>query len=211
MTRPPVLARRCAALAAVLALAACSSLFGGPPENLYRLAPQQSFSASLPYRNVQLVIDAPRASPGLDTVRIALLRPPVSFDYFADSAWTDRAPLVVQSALLQSFENSGRLTALDRDAIEGEPDFILRTELRHFEAEYDKAATPPEVRVALRVRLVRAQDRRIVAQAAFARREKAAANDVPHIVAALDHALGGVIGEIIAWTLANPALSSPGS
>jgi cholesterol transport system auxiliary component len=209
MTPRPRLLRRSAALFLALALAACSTLFGGPPENLYRLSPQHSFPASLPYRDARLVIDVPRASPGLDSSRIALVRPPVSFDYFADSAWTDRAPLVVQAALLESFENSGRLLALDRDSIEAEPDFVLRMELRHFEAEYDSATGPPLARVAIRVRLVSAGDRRIVAETAFSRSERAAANNVPDIVAALDRALGGVIDEIIPWCLANPALSAP--
>jgi cholesterol transport system auxiliary component len=158
---------------------------------------------------VRLVIDVPRASPGLDSSRIALVRPPVSFDYFADSAWTDRAPVVVQAALLESFENSGRLVALDRDSIEAEPDFVLQTELRHFEAEYDRATGPPLVRVAIRVRIVSAGGRRIVAATAFSRSARAAANDVPSIVAALDRALGEVIDEIVAWSLANPALSAP--
>lgn len=209
MTPRPRFLGRSAALLAALALAACSSLFGAPPENLYRLAPQTNFPAGLPHRDVRLVIDVPRASPGLDSSRIALVRPPVSVDYFAESAWTDRAPLVVQAALLESFENSGRLVALDRDSIEAEPDFLLRTELRHFEAEYDSAAGPPLARVAMRVRLVGAGDRRIVAETAFSRSERAAANDVPHIVAALDRALGQVIDDIVAWTLADPALSAP--
>ncbi|HEV2303803.1 MAG TPA: ABC-type transport auxiliary lipoprotein family protein [Stellaceae bacterium] len=204
----PRFPRRAAALATMLALGACSSLFGGPPENLYRLASRHSFPASLPRRDVRLVVDVPGASPGLDTTRIALIRPPVSFDYFADSAWTARAPLVVHAALLESFENSRRLTVLDRDSFEAGSDFVLRTELRHFEAEYDSAAAPPQARVAIRVRLVSAGERRIVAEAAFAGREKAAANDVPHVVAALNDALGGVIDEIVAWTLANPALSA---
>jgi cholesterol transport system auxiliary component len=209
MTPRPRFLRRSAAFFLVLALAACSSLFGGPPENLYRPTPQTSFPANLPSRDVRLVIDVPRASPGLDSSRIALVRPPVSFDYFADSAWTDRAPVVVQAALLESFENSGRLVALDRDSIEAEPDFVLRTQLRHFEAEYDRATGPPLARVAIRVRLVSAGDRRIVAETAFSRSARAAANDVPNIVAALDRALGEVIDEIVAWSLANPALSAP--
>ena len=196
------------ALAAAFALAACSTLFGAPPVSLYRLAPQQSFPATLPHRDVRLAIDVPRASPGLDTARIALFRPPVSLDYFADSAWTDRAPLVIQAVLLESFENSGRVVTLDRDSGAGEPDFALHTELRHFEAEYDSATAPPEVRVALRVRLVRTDDRRIVAETVLSRSARAAANDVPHIAAALNDALGAVMQEIVAWTLADPALSA---
>jgi cholesterol transport system auxiliary component len=207
---PLRLFRRAAALAAALALAACSNLFGGPPINLYHLTPERSFAASLPYRDVRLVVDVPSASPGLDTARIALVRPPVSFDYFAQSAWTDRAPLMVQAALLESFENSGRLTALGPDSLAAEPDFVLRSELRHFEAIYESPnpAAPPVARVALRVRLLSAANPRIVAEAAFARGETAAANDVPQIVAALNRALGGVIDEVVAWTLGNPALSA---
>ena len=157
---------------------------------------------------MQLLVDVPLAPAGLDTARIALSRSAVSIDYFADSEWTDRLPLLVQTALLESFENGAALTAIDRESIGLRADFILKTEIRHFEAVYDSPDGPPNVWVTIIVRLVNPSGREIVAQASFQRHELAAANEIPPIVLAFDEALGGVMEDIIVWTASNPALSA---
>ena len=202
------LSRRWVPRAFILALAGCSGLLGGgAPAHLYRLTPKSTYPPNLPHPSVQLLIDVPLAPAGLDNSRIALSRSPISIDYFADSEWTDRAPLLVQTAILQSFENSKAITALDRESVGLRADFILRTEIRHFEAVYDSSDGPPEVWVAINVRLVNPSSRDVVAQSSFERRQRASANDIPSIVSAFDEALGGVMKDIVVWTVTNPALS----
>jgi cholesterol transport system auxiliary component len=203
------LRRRAAAFAAAALLAGCS-LLAGPPPHLYRLTPKTTFPPDLPHSSVQLLVDTPLASGGLDTRRIALSRAPVSIDYFADSDWTDPVSAIVQVALLESFESSRAITALDRDSAALRADFVLKTEIRHFEAVYAGSSdSPPEVWVSLEARVVAMPRGIIIAQALFERRERAAANDVPQIVTAFDEALGGVIKRLVVWTVSNPALSAP--
>jgi cholesterol transport system auxiliary component len=202
------LSRRLVLSVFVLAIAGCSGLLGGgAPTHLYRLTPKSTYPPNLPHRSVQLLVDVPLAPAGLDTSRIALSRSPVSIDYFADSEWTDRAPLLVQTAILQSFENSKAITAIDRESVGLRADFILKSEIRHFEAVYDSSSGPPETWVAINARLVDPASRDVVAQSSFRRHQRASANDVPSIVTAFDEALGGVMKEIVVWTVANPALS----
>ena len=209
MTRPAArLSRRFVPSVLILTLSGCAGLLGGgEPAHLYRLTPKSTYPPNLPHRSVQLLINEPLAPAGLDKSRIALSRSPVSIDYFADSEWTDRAPLLVQTAILQSFENSKAITAIDRESVGLRADFILDPEIRHFEAVYDSANGPPEIWVAINVRLVNPSSRDVVAQTLFERRERASANDVPSIVTAFDEALGGVMKEIVVWTVTNPALS----
>ena len=209
MTWPAArLSRRFVPIVIVLALAGCSGLFGGSaPAHLYRVTPKSTYPANLPHRAVQILVDAPLAPAGLDTTRIALSRSAVSIDYFADSEWTDRAPLLVQTALVESFENSNTINAIDRDSVGLRADFILKTEIRHFEAVYDSPNGPPDVWTGINVRLVNPSNRDIVAQSSFERRPRASANDVPSIIAAFDEALGGVVKDIVVWTVTNPALS----
>jgi cholesterol transport system auxiliary component len=210
MTLPEIrLSRRLVPSVFVFALAGCSGLLGGSaPAHLYRLTPKSTYPPDLPHRSVQLLVDVPLAPAGLDSSRIALSRSPVSIDYFADSEWTDRVPLLVQTAILQSFENSRAVTAIDRESVGLRADFILKTEIRHFEAIYDSSNGPPEVWVAINVRLVNPSSRDVVAQSTFERRQRAAVNDVPSIVAAFDDALGSVMKDIVVWTVTNPALSA---
>ena len=209
MTRPTArLSRQFVPSVLILTLAGCSGLLGGgEPAHLYRLTPKSTYPPNLPHRSVQLLINEPFAPAGLDKSRIALSRSPVSIDYFANSEWTDRAPLLVQTAILQSFENSKAITAIDRESVGLRADFILDPEIRHFEAVYDSANGPPEVWVAINLRLVNPSTRDVVAQTLFERRERASANEVPSIVSAFDEALGGVVKEIVVWTVTNPALS----
>jgi cholesterol transport system auxiliary component len=209
MTRPAArLSRRFVPSVLILALAGCSGLFGGgEPVHLYRVTPKSAYPPGLPHRPVQLLITEPLAPAGLDKSRIALSRSPVSIDYFADSEWTDRAPPLVQTAVLQSFENSKTITAIDRESVGLRADFTLASEIRHFEAVYDSSNGPPDVWVAINLRLVNPNSREVVAQTSFERRQRASANDVPSIVLAFDEALGGVMKEIVVWTVTNPALS----
>jgi cholesterol transport system auxiliary component len=191
-----------------LALAGCGSLFGGgPPPQLYRVTPVRTFPPDLLHRPVQLLIDVPLAPAGLDTSRIALTRSVVSIEYFADSEWTDRVPLLVQTALLESFENSKSVNAIERESAGLGADLILKTEIRQFEALYDSPQGAPAVWVSIMARLVNPTGRDIVAQDTFERREPASENQIPAVVVAFDQALGGVIEDIVVWTARNPALS----
>jgi len=201
--------RRWVPSAMALALASCASLLGGSPApQRYRVTPQRSFPPNLPHPPVQLLVDVPLAPAGLDTARIALSRSAVSIDYFADSEWTARVPLLVQTALLESFENSKAITAIDRESVGLRADFVLQTEIRHFEALYDSPDGPPTIWVSISVRLVYPAGREIVAQASFERHEPASANEIPPIVLAFDEALGAVMEQIVVWTARNPALSA---
>ena len=194
-----------------LALTGCASVLGlGQAPHLYRVTPtpKSTYQATLAHSAVQLLVDVPSAPAGLDTSQIALSRSAVSIDYFADSAWTDRVPLLVQTALLESFENSKAVTAIDRESVGLRADFILNTEIRHFEAVYDSADGAPNIWVAINARLIDPSGRNIVAQASFERREQASANEIPRIVVAFDEALGAVIKDIVVWTASNPALSA---
>ena len=209
MTWPAArLSHRFVPIVIVLALAGCSGLFGGSaPAHLYRVTPKSTYPANLPHRPVQILVDVPLAPAGLDSSRIALSRSAISIDYFADSEWTDRAPLLVQTALVESFEDSNTINAIDRESVGLRADFVLKTEIRHFEAVYDSPNGPPDVWTAINVRLVDPSNRDIVAHSSFERRQRASANDVPSIVAAFDEALGGVMKDIVVWTVTNPALS----
>jgi cholesterol transport system auxiliary component len=191
-----------------LALTGCASLLGlGPAPHLYRVSPKSTFPTNLPHPSGQLLVDVPFAPAGLDTARIALSRSAVSIDYFADSEWIDRVPLMVQTTLVDSFENSKAITAIDRESVGLRADLILKTEVRHFEALYNSPDGPPEVWVAIGARLIDPSGRDVVAHASFERRRQAQGSDIAQIVLSFDKALGGVMEEIVLWTVRNPALS----
>ena len=188
-------------------LAGCARLFVAAPGHLYRLSAESAYPATLPRVTAQLLVDLPQAPAGIDTTRIALSESPFSLDYYADSEWTDRVPDLVQTLLLASFEDSRAITAIDRELIGLRADFVLKTDIHHFEAVSDASGGLPKVWVAMTARLVAMPQHEIIAQARFERRVPAAGTDVPAVVAAFNAAADAVIRDIVVWTVTNPALS----
>jgi cholesterol transport system auxiliary component len=195
--------RRLIIAALALAPAGCTSLLpaGSAPPKLYTLTPVADFPPDAPHVAWQLLIDVPAAAVALDTERIALSRSPTTIDYFADAAWSDRAPLLVQSLLVQSFENSGRITAIGRESIALRADYILRPELRHFEADYSGGGAP-SAHVQIGAKLVKMPDRTIIAQQRIDTRAPARENQVGAIVEAFNTALHEATRNLIDWALA---------
>ena len=185
-----------------LAMTACQLAVPGqgPPPSLYRLTPKSTFSEDLPTVDWQLVLEIPIANAGLSTTRVALQRSPTQLEYFANAGWTDRAPLMVQTLLIESFENSDRIVAVGRESVGLRADFILKSELREFQAEYFRG-TLPSVRVAINAKLVKMPRRAIVGSRSFEAVEPAKADSMDAIIAAYDGALGSVLKDLVEWTL----------
>ncbi len=194
-------------------LGGCGSLLPRAPERpLYRLVPTFAFPPGLPQVTAQLAVATPAAADGLDTRRIVLTRSRVALDYFADGEWTDRAPALVATALVDGFEKSGALTAVTPEGLGLRADFVLESELTNFEAAYDSPNAPPRVVVRLDVKLVRLPELKIIAASSLGGEATAAANRLLDIVRAYDEALGRAVTAVVTWTLDNPALSRrPGS
>jgi cholesterol transport system auxiliary component len=200
-----------ALLAAALMLAGCGDILPKPPPApaLYRLTAAGDFPVGAAMLPTQLQIEVPSAEAGLDTTRIALSRSATSLDYFADSAWTDRLPLLLQAQLLASFQNAHRLVALAGAGSAARGDVILDIALRHFEAQYG-ASGPPQWRIELNADLVSAVDRKVIATRLFTADVAVPANNMTAIVAGADQAWRGVAAQIVDWAAKTVArLPSP--
>jgi cholesterol transport system auxiliary component len=190
------------ALALGLAVGSCDVLPKvSEPVQLYTLTPKTTFDEALPNVDWQLVVETPTAAAGLNTTRIVLQRSSFAVDYYADAAWTENAPLMVQNLLVESFESTRRIVGVGREAIGLRPDFYLRTDLREFGATYDQGEEPPLVVVRINAKLVEMPERRIVAAGTFERRERATGRSLDEVLIAFDEALGGTLKDIVAFTL----------
>jgi cholesterol transport system auxiliary component len=201
---------RLAALALLPGATSCTSLIpgtGAPPQ-LYVLTRKSTFPPDLPKVSRQLLVDTPIAPAEIDTARVALSRSPTTIDYFANAAWSDRAPAMVQSLLIESFEQTGKILSVARDSAVLRADYILMPELRRFEARYEKGEAPPTVLVRLLVRLIKMPERLIIGEDIAEGRETAAANAMDAIVEAYDEALGSVMKRLVGWTLRTMAQDS---
>ncbi len=191
---------RVAALA--LGLSACTGLMpgSGPAPDLYTLSPKSSFDTALPEVSWQLVVEVPFASGGLATQSIALRSNALEMRYFAGARWIERAPRLVQTLLVESFENTGRIVAVGR-AADLRSDFNLKSELREFQAEYESEAAPPLIRVRLNAKIVQQPQREIIASENFEATARAAGTNMAGIITAFDEAFGKVLRRVVEWTL----------
>jgi len=170
---------------------------------LYVLRPEITPPAGMPVR-WRLAVATPDASASLDTERIALSRSSTTMDYFANAAWTDRLPAIVQKLLIQTFDASNRIIAVERDTSGTENDYALETEIRDFEARYDSPAGAPQILVTIQAKLARMPQREIVASLNVTQQAQASANTLDPIVIAFNQAAGAAIAQIANWTLNAP-------
>jgi cholesterol transport system auxiliary component len=202
------------ALSGLMLLAGCTIDLPGsaPPPRLYVLTPKSTFPKNLPNVKWQLLIEIPHSPAGVNTQRIVLRDSPIELKYFDRSNWTDLAPKMVQALMVESFENSGHILAVGREAIGLRADYVLKTELREFQAEYvsslsetgqdvDIDSEAPQVRVAMSVKLVKLPRRSIVASKTFENVMAADENSMKSIMGAFDNALGKTLKGVVSWTL----------
>lgn len=183
-------------------LAGCTALTPAAPQ-LYTLTPKTAVAPDTPRASWQLLVEMPAAQAGLDTPRIAIVRAQTALDYFADSSWTDRAPAMVQALIIESFEDSGRIVSVGRENVGLRSDFLLKTDLRDFQAEYaaPDERFPSRARVRIAAKLVSMPRRTIEAGETFEASAPITDNSFTAIIAAFDEALGVVMKRLVDWTL----------
>ncbi|MEC9434557.1 MAG: ABC-type transport auxiliary lipoprotein family protein [Pseudomonadota bacterium] len=208
---------RVAALALVAAagLSGCAEIgrltSAANPINLYALSPKSTFPATMPSVSSQLVVEEPTADASVNTDRIAVKPNDLELQYFPVARWVDRAPLVVQRLMIESFENTGALTSVGRSSVGLRADYTLLSDLREFQALLSEHVSPdptarPEdvpvdVLVRLNLKLVKEPEALIVSSRSFSARRKARSNAMIDVARAFDDALGRSMREAVIWTV----------
>lgn len=194
-------------LAASLVMASCSGLNIGPPPagQLYVLKPATTPPSDIAPVTWQLAIAVPGAPEALDTNRIALIRYQSVMDYYANAAWVDHSTLLMQDLLVEAFEKSGKIKAVAEDTEGLRTDYILQTDIRDFEAQYDTQNGIPHVLVRISARLVNTPQRNVIATITVNQEAAASANSVPAVAAAFNAATGAALNDIVRWALTTAA------
>jgi cholesterol transport system auxiliary component len=204
---------------AAFALAGCGGLGLGPTDadqTIYMLQPALTPppAGGVP-ASWALAIDIPDASDSIDSRRIALVKSDATLDYYANAAWPDRLPLLVQTALVAGFQASGRVQSVSRTQDALHADYELGIEIRDCAAHYtsaydkDKPSGMPAVSVTLIAQMSTAHGRLIVANFTASQSAPASQNSTAAVVQALNTALGAAVEQIVAWAVSLPAPAVP--
>ncbi len=208
MTRSSHFCLRASLFALVFFLSSCIDpldLVSGAPPRLFDLTPKSTFDQSLPKASARLAIDVPTATAGLNTARIALKPTPTQFEYYAGARWVDVVPVMTQTLLLESFDNSEKIDVLGRGAYGLRADYGLLVNIREFQAEYSTEDAPPEVRIRFQARLVTMPRRTHAASTSVVGLATAKSRKLSDIVNAFDEAFGRAAKDLVSWTVRRAA------
>jgi cholesterol transport system auxiliary component len=191
--------------ASALTLSACGGNLIGPPDAgpIYPVRPVFP-AASGEKVHWALSILRPDMPGALDSDRIALMQPDGSMDYYAKATYPDRLMSVVQQALVDGFEATGRIDAVAPEQAALHADYNLVTEVKDFAAHYSQPDGIPGVTVSITAKLATAHGRAIVSSFSTTHTVPATANSAAAATQALQQALGAAVGEIVNWALMAP-------
>lgn len=189
--------------AAMAALGGCGSLLPEreqKPAALYQLSAPDVSPLAEEALGGQLVIDVPETSRGLDTDRIAVRPSPLELKYLADSRWSDRAPDMLQSLLVESFQAAMPNSGVGRIGEGLRADLVLVTGLREFEID-DSDGGRPTIRVRIIAQLLKQPGGRLIATKSFESGVKARGRSADSAIAAFNDAFGEVGAALVSWTV----------
>ena len=149
-------------------------------------------------RNRQILIPEPAALKSLDSEQVVIRVSPSEIQYLARSQWGDRLPRLVQSKLVEAFENSGRLGGVGKPGQGLAIDYQVVTNIRAFEVDTSGADV---ARVEISVKILNDRNGTVRAQQVFSANAAVSGSDNRAFIAALDRAFAKVAGEIVEWSL----------
>jgi cholesterol transport system auxiliary component len=193
-----------AGLAGVLLLAGCSILGAGNARErstIFDLDPRVATDPSWPRVDWQMSLPSATASRITDSLRIAVRPTPNELQVYKGAVWSRSPTDMVEAAILRTLEDSGRIAAVARQGSGISAEYKLVLDLRRFESAYTAADMPPTVRIELNAKLLRSADQQAVASRTFLQENPAASAGIDDVVAAFEHGLQAVTGELAGWVL----------
>ncbi|MGX1787320.1 ABC-type transport auxiliary lipoprotein family protein [Bosea sp. NPDC055332] len=191
---PPLFRGRLRALSVALAgsllLAGCG---GGAAPTTYDLSAPRDFGRIGGGGGV-LIVAQPTTVQALDSDRLIVKDSSGALSFLGGAQWADRVPNLVQTRLIQTFENGSRIAAVGRPGERIVPDFQLNTDIRAFNID----AASGQAVVEITAKLIGDRTGKVQRAKLFSARVPAGAEGAA-AAQALDQALSQVLIQIARW------------
>lgn len=142
-----------------------------------------------------IVVSEPVGLQPMEADRIIVREPGGSLSFLGGGQWADRLPRLIQTRVIQSLENTGRLRSVSRPGDKVPSDYQLVSEIR----EFDINSGTGEAVVDLSAKLIAEGSGRVVNARVFTARVPVAKVDPQSAAAGLDAALSQVLGDLVRW------------
>ncbi len=149
-------------------------------------------------RNRQILVPEPTAVKSLNSEQVVVRVSQSEIQYLAESRWSDRLPVLVQSKLVEAFENSGRLGGVGKPGQGLAIDYQIVTDIRAFEVS---AGSPRVANVEISAKILNDRNGTVRAQSIFKASLPVSGAENRDFIEALDRAFAKVGAEIVDWSL----------
>ncbi|WP_424970752.1 ABC-type transport auxiliary lipoprotein family protein [Dinoroseobacter sp. S76] len=204
MARPQMFRTAALGLGLALALSGCSAISAisdaSKTLEVYELRAPEIAPAGRSL-GLELVIEEPTTSGALQTDRIMIRPDPLQAQYLPGIRWSETTPVMLQTLMLRSLEQTQALRYVGRTPLGIGGDVALLTELVDFQAEVAPDGETGAVELRLISRVVRERDVRILGTRSFSTRALLPSLDEPAIIAGFDQAATQLLAEHAAWVL----------
>lgn len=183
-------------LFSAMLLAGCGTT---KPLDTFNLSAPEPGISSPKRRNIQLLVPTPTALKALDSENIVVSSAPGSIEYLKDAQWGDRLTNIVQSRLVQAYENTALFGGVGRPGDGLAINYQILTDLRMFGIQAyggQKSAV-----VELAVKLMNDKSGDVRATRIFRARVPVSGTGNAAYVRALDAAFDRTASEIVSWTV----------
>ena len=189
----------------LLALSGCGGLLGLGEATRALDAYELRAPADMPQAGRSLarslIVEPPSSGGGLATDRIMIRPTPLQAFYLPRARWTEEAPVMLQTVMVRSFEDTNALRHVGRRALPGGfADFTLVSDLTDFQAEILEDGST-QVRVRLTARLVRDDDGQVVGTRSFQAVVPVSSEEALPLVEGFNAATDTIMRELSAWAL----------
>lgn len=198
-----LITRRIALLGSFCALGGCSTISSlnaaSKPLNTYDLRPA---AGSKKGRRISrtLLVAKPQASAALTSDRIMIKPDPATITYLPDARWSDELPAVVQSLLIRSISETGRVAYVGSIDSGPVPDKALLARIDGFEVSALTDGTFTTL-VDINLTVVNDQDQRIIGSKRFSQSAPVATDDVREIVNVFQGVINLMLPEMTDWIM----------
>ena len=149
-------------------------------------------------KSKQILIPPPTALQALGGNQIVVRVSPSEIQYLGKSQWSDKLTHMVQSRLVEAFENTGKLGGVGVPGQGLAIDYQIVTDIRAFEIDTSSQRTAT---VEISVKILNDRTGTIKTQNVFRRVVPISGAGNNDFVKALNRAFAGVTADIVDWTL----------
>ncbi len=159
----------------------------------YEISVPASLSGTSGGTRAQLLVKVPNALKAIDSDRIVVKSGLNVITYLEGAQWSDTVPRMVQSKLVEAFENTGSTGATAKPGDGLVIDYQLIPDLRRFEISDGTAI------IEMSVKLLSDRSGRVLDSQIFTVRARASGSDADAYVGAFDDAFADLARQLIRW------------